>query len=167
MASLKQTERYHRNRRKIPKIILSKTGKKEIIFGAKASNKQLPLFLNVRTRDFDIYSSTPKKDALELERALDKDFGGNFFRTEAAEHKGTFKVISNITGNTRADFSKKPKNVPFKVINGKKYVTLDYIKSSIRKTLRDPIAEFRHVKEKDRLKRILLKEKLKRKMKRK
>jgi len=99
-------------KRKISKVVLSKTGNKEIIYGARALNKRFPPFLDKHTTDFDIFSPTPKKDAKETEKALDKSFGGNYFYVELAKHPGTFKVKSRINKEGYADYTKPTQEIP-------------------------------------------------------
>lgn len=158
---LKKTEHFHRQKQKIPSIILSKVDDKEIIYGARALNKRFPSFLDRHTEDYDIFSTHPKKDAREAERALDKSFGGDFFAVKKALHPGTFKIIAHANKQGYADYTKPDKMIPFDRIGGKKYVKLDYVKKTIRKTLADPESKYRHDKDRDALERILIYEKLK------
>jgi len=157
--TLKRTRTFHRKKKNIPKIILKRTGKNEVIYGARAVNKHLPSYLRVYTEDYDIFAKNPKTEAREVERALDKHFGGNFFKVEPARNLGTFRVKSRVDGRVYADYSLTPKKLDFKKIGGKNYVTIAYIKKKNRATLRNPKAKFRHPKDRDALNRILLKEK--------
>ncbi len=159
---LKKTEHFHRQKHKIPNIILSKVDDKEIIYGARALNKRFPSFLDRHTEDYDIFSTHPHKDAKEAERALDKSFGGNFFAVKKALHPGTFRVIAHANKQGYADYTKPDKVIPFARIGGKKYVKLSMVKQTIRKTLVDPESAYRHDKDRDALSRILIYENLKR-----
>lgn len=159
--TLKQVEYFHRNKSKIPTVILKKTGKKEIIYGARALNKHFPKFLDKPTQDFDIFSPTPKKDAKEAEKALDKKFKGDYFYVEPAKHEGTWKVKSKINNEGYADYTKPDKKIPSRKIGKHRYVRLDYVKKHIKKTLKDPEAKYRHDKDKDALNRIKVYERLK------
>ena len=94
----KHTDKFYRKRKRIDKIVKSKIDKHEVIYGARAINKQVPPHLRRPTTDFDIFSKTPKKDAREVERALDRRFGGDFFFVEPAKHRGTWKVKAHATG---------------------------------------------------------------------
>lgn len=161
MVTIKKVNRFYRNKESIPKIILSKTDKHEIIYGARAINKQVPKHLRKHTEDYDIYSKTPRRDARQTERALDKKFGGDFFSVKPAVHPGTYRVNSNINKVTYADYTDYKDKIPFKTIQGKKYVDLEYIKKGIRKTLKDDTAKFRHEKDRDALRRIQAGEKAK------
>lgn len=163
--TLKQIEHFHRNKRKIPSIILSKTEAHEVIYGARALNKYLPKFLDKPTEDYDIYSRTPKKDARQIERALDKSFGGDFFFTEPALHKGTYRVKDRVRKSGVADYTKPKKKIPSKRIGGKNYEKLSHIKKHIKKTLKDKEAKYRHDKDRDALNRINIYERLKRRRK--
>jgi len=160
-SNLKRVEHFHKYKKKIPKIVLSKTGKKEIIYGARALNKRFPPFLDKHTTDFDIFSPMPKKDAEETERALDKSFGGDFFFVEPAKHPGTFKVKSRINKEGYADYTKPDTKIPSDKIGKHRYVKLAYVKKHIKKTLKDPEAKFRHDKDRDALNRIRIYEQLK------
>jgi len=161
MTSLKYTEKFHRGKERIPGVVLSRTDKHEIIHGERAISKRLPSHLRRPTTDYDIYSGTPKKDARETERALDKKFGFNAFRTEEGQHEGTYKVKSNVNGETYADYTKPEKKIPSSLIAGKRYATLGYFKKHIRKTLKDKEAAFRHEKDRDALNRIRIHERKK------
>ena len=163
---LNKVNQYYSKKKSIRKIVLKNVGKDEIIYGQSALNRQLPKKLRVHTEDYDIFAKNPREEAKQLEKALDKHFSGNYFTTKPAIHKGTFKVISKIDGKTYADYTLLKKKTPYKIINGKKYVTLEYIKRDKIKILKDPEAKFRHAKEKDALNRLLLAERLKRQRKR-
>ena len=161
MPTLKQVEHFHRRKKKIPNIVLSVTDKNEIIYGARALNKQLPSYLNKPTEDYDIFSPTPKKDAMQTEKALDNHFGGDYFYVEPAKHEGTWKVKSKINKEGYVDYTKPENKIPFRMIGGKKYVKLDYVKAHIKKTLKDKEAKYRHDKDRDALNRIRVYENLK------
>ena len=161
MATLKQVEHFHKNKHKIPKVVLSQTDNHEIIYGARALNKHFPKFLEKPTVDFDIFSDTPKKDADETEKALDKTFGGDYFFVEPAQHEGTYKVKSKINKEGYVDYTKPDKKIPSRKIGKHRYVKLSYVKKHILKTLKDKEAKYRHDKDRDALNRIKVYEKLK------
>jgi len=161
-SKLQKTEHFHRHKHRIPGIILGAVDDREIIYGARALNKRFPHYLDRHTEDFDIFTSHPRKDALQTERRLDKAFGGDFFFVKQAVHPGTWKVKDNVTGETRADYTKPDKVIPFNRIGGRKYVTLSFVKSHIRKTLKDPDAKYRWERDRDALNRILIFEKMRR-----
>ena len=161
MDKLKTTNVFYTKKKEIRKIILSDVDNNEIIYGQSAINKQLPRKLRVYTEDYDIFSTNPRQEARQVERALDKYFGGNYFKVKPAIHKGTFRVVSLIDGKVYADYTKLRSPVPYRIINGKKYITLDYAKKDKLKILRNPKAKYRHKKDRDALNRIRLGEKLK------
>ena len=145
-------------KRQIPSIILSRTQKHEIIHGQQAVNAQISHHLHKQTTDYDIFTRTPKKDARETERALDKRFGFDAFKVEEGKHSGTWKVKSKVNGETYADYTKPEKKIKTSNKFGKTYASLDYFKKHIKKTLRDPEAKFRHPKDKDTYNRIRIHE---------
>jgi len=106
---LSKSERFHRQKPKISRTILSKVDDKEIIYGARALNKRFPPFLDKHTTDFDIFSTHPKKDAKEAEKALDKAFGGDHFYVEKAQHPGTWKIKAHANKEGYADYTKPDK----------------------------------------------------------
>ena len=165
--TLKQTEKFHRKKKSIREIVLSKTDPHEVIYGAVAINKRLPKFLRVPTSDIDILTPTPKIDAIEVEMALDRRFGGDFFEIAPAIHPDTVRVRSRIDGNVYVDYTYADKKPPHDRIRGKNYVKVPYIKRLIKKTLGDPESKFRHKKDHDALNRIKISEKISRKRARK
>lgn len=153
------TKRFHEKKSIIENIIIGKMDKHETIYGAQALNRHLPSHLDVHTRDFDIFTPTPTKDARETEKALDKEFGGNFFFIIQAEHPGTIKVKAYATDETYADYTKPDKKIPSVLREGLKVVPLSFIKKSLKRTLADPEQIFRHPKDLDALNRIKVFEK--------
>ena len=161
MTNLDKVERFHRMKGRIKEVILRTIREKEIIHGEQAVAVRLPSHLQRHTRDYDVFSDTPKKDAIEAEEELDEEFGGDFFEVTPAEHPGTHKVRSKIDGRTYADFSEHPeKEVPSEVVQGKNYVTLAFIKKRLRAILKEKEKEFRHAKDRDTLNRIKIYERI-------
>jgi len=134
----------------------------EIMRGARAMNKQLAYgFLERGTSDFDLFSKTPRKSALELERELDKLSGGDFYYVKPAKHKGTFRVMDK--GNDLesehddiviADYTKQPKKVKIIDIGGLSHVHISERIKDIKTTLLNPEAAHRHFKDRSDLERI-------------
>ena len=160
MLTIEQIKEYHRRKGGVRKVILSKTGNKEIIYGQVALNKHFPPFLDKHTDDVDIFSPTPQKDAGQTERALDKHMGFNAFETEAAQHPGTWKVRSRVTRSGIADYTQPTEKIPSKRIGKHRYVQVGYVKQHIKKTLKDPEAKFRHDKDRAVLDKIRVYESL-------
>ena len=96
---------------------------------------------------------------------MDKSFKGDFFFIEQAKHKGTYKLKDRLRKKTIIDYTKQKGKIPSRIIEGKKYVSLDYIKKHIRKILKDKKSKYRWDKDRDTLNRILVYEKLKQKRK--
>ncbi len=153
---LKKVKNFYIKKPIISSVVQSKINRDEIVYGAQAINKQLPIYLHKPTIDYDIFTSNPKREAKELEVALDCSFGGDYFHVIPAKHKGTFKVISKVDGETIADFTQPKEHIPYKVIAGVKYIDLDYVIQHIKKTLKDKKAKYRWEKDKDTLNRIKL-----------
>ncbi len=155
----KQKLEYYGNPQLAKQLILQDAQEDgHIVFGAQASNAQLPPHLRKHTEDVDIFTKKSKKEAEQMEKKLDKAYGGDFFRVEKAKHKGTHKVKSNVTNRTVADYSSQGKKPNFKKILGVKYADLQSIKRKIGKTLRDEASSFRHDKDRETLQRIKLHE---------
>jgi len=155
----KQKLKYYQDKGIVPNLILQDASEdKHIIHGARAINAQVSVPLRKHTEDYDIYTKKAKKEALEMEKKLDKKFGGDYFRTEQAKHKNTWKVKSNVTNKTVVDYTGQGKKPTSKNILGNRYATLKAIKSKIHKTLRDEAQEFRHDKDRETLQRIKLHE---------
>jgi len=160
--SLKQAKEYYKDGTgKIDSTIKKKlkTDDDLILYGAQAVNMQLPKYLHTPTEDWDITTeSNPETEAKDIERALDKRYGHNYFEVIPAVHKGTYRVRSIMTGDIVADISISDKDVPYKSINGIKVATLDYQVSNILKSLSDKESQFRHTKDLETLQRILIDE---------
>lgn len=139
----------------------------EIVYGARSVNVRLPDFLQKYTEDWDIYSKNAEQTAKEIEKDLDKYFGGNYFEVKPAKHEGTFKVISRVTERGVADITLPEKVIKYDTIRGIKYATLDEQVINIKKTLADPASQFRHRKDRETLQRIKLSKKIKKTKKRK
>lgn len=151
---LKTTENYHKNKSKIPRVVLSVTEKHEIIHGEQAVKKQVPGFLKRHTGDFDIFSKSPMIDAQETEEALDKAFGHDAFFVSPGKHIGTARVISRATGEAVVDYTKPPKGISSKKIDGHRYASLTHMEQQAMRTLNDPMSAHRHSKDRDTVNRI-------------
>lgn len=161
---LRRVEEFHRRKAIIEQKILSTVGRKEIIYGERALEVRLPEHLRRKTDDYDVYSPTPKKDAIQAEKELDKEFGGDYFRVEQAKHKGTWKVRSNINGKGYADFTKPKKKIPSETILNKRYITLKEERKARIRSLKRKEDAHRHSKDKDAINRIDIYKKRKRQM---
>ncbi len=169
--TLKQKERFLKNKRNVKKIILNEIRKdKAIIFGARSVNKQVPKHLQVHTEDFDVLvKGNPKALAKRIERRLDKKFKGNFYEVRPAQHPGTSKLINRLSGRGVVDTSKQEGKVSFVKRKGIRYARLRFQEKKIKQSLADPKSKFRHQKDRFTRDRIKLarehREKLKRRKK--
>lgn len=154
----KQKLAYYRNRARIDAIVLADARRdKHIIYGAKAINAQVPSFLQSYTEDFDIFSRTPKQDAYETERKLDAKFSGDAFSVKKGKYAGTWKVKSNVTKRTIADYTFPVEGaVPSVSRKGNKYARLSWIRSKLSKSIKDPRNAYRFEKDSEALQRIAL-----------
>jgi hypothetical protein len=148
----------YRGKKKANFIVLNDAKKeKHILHGNRAINKQLPNPLRTPTLDYDLFADNPKASALQVEKKLDKAFKGDFYAVKSGKHKGTFRVISNVTNQEIADYTKPSKKISYKIIDGLKVADLNYFRKHILQTLKDPEAKFRHPKDRETLQRINLK----------
>lgn len=159
--SNKEKLKYYQNKELGEKVILGDAKQdKHVIYGARAINKQLPSFLQSHTEDFDIFSKTPKADAYEAEKKLDKAFGGDFFKVAKAKYPNTWKVKSNVTGKTAVDYTYPGKQkVPSKNLGGNRYAKLSWMKKQIKRNLNNPKSSYRFEKDNEALQRIEIYEK--------
>lgn len=133
---------------------------KEIVYGARAMNRQLSRgFLARPTFDWDMYSKKPKKSARELEKSMDKLAGYDAFYTKPAIHAGTVKVMYTGVDEKRgtqddlgiADYSKPKRKIKTVNIHGLKYAHISERIKDANTSLRDKESKFRHQKDRDDL----------------
>lgn len=155
-SNLLRLDSYYKNKGLIDATILSHVRRdRSIIYGARALNYHTPPHLDKHTDDYDVYSKKPKKSARELEKDLDKKFGGDFFVVKPARYKQTVKVKSKVTGKTVADFTKPEQKVPFETsFEGVNYAKLEYLERKLKRIIADPSKRFRHKKDLEALRRI-------------
>ena len=153
---LKKIKRYLLLKRMIPKIVRRTIGNNnnEIIQGERAVEIQVPDKYKRPTQDYDAYSSDPYNSAKETETELDWEFGGDYFHVKPAKHKGTYKVVSKIDGESYADYTKPSESTPNIKIGDTRYTTLRFELQKAIRTLNNKKYYYRHAKEKDKIKRI-------------
>jgi hypothetical protein len=157
MLEQKKVLSYYKKRPLLGRAILGQIkGSKNVVYGARSINAQVPKYLEKHTEDWDVFSAKPKQEAMRLEKKLDKKFGGDYFYVEPAEHKGTFKVRSRVTRSGVADFTKPEKKVDYKTVRGVRNASLEWTKNHIKQTLKDKESEFRWDKDREALQRINL-----------
>jgi len=136
----------------IRSAILNLAQKKgQVVYGARAVNPQLPVYLQEKTSDYDILTKKPKKSAQDLVNEL-KKYSSYDIKLEKAKHPGTYKV--KVNDKTVADYTQirgKPKT---KLILGVKYKDLSSIKKSIQRSVRKPENVYRREKDLTTLEKI-------------
>ena len=158
----KQNEKFYRNQSKIKQKILENARRRgHIVHGARALNKQFPPFLDTPTDDYDLFSDTPRDTARRVERKLDKEFGGDFFGVKKGKSPTTYKIKSNVTNRTVADYTKPKRPIPNKKIGGVRYASTEHFKRQAKESLANPENEFRHDKDREQLTRIEIFENIK------
>lgn len=134
------------------KILELAQKKGQVIYGARAVNKQLPVNLRRKTKDYDIYTKKPKMAAEELASELNKEFDTDEFKVEPARYSKTFKVKRN--NEAIADYTLTTKKPKTKNDFGVKYADIEYQKKKIKKILKDEKNSYRFDKDLDTLQRI-------------
>lgn len=152
--SLQERNIFHKKKHRIMKEVYSILDDDETLHGARALNVRFPTHLDRHTRDADIFTPTPYKEMREAEKRVDTMMGFDAMYGEQAEHHGTWKLKAHATGETYADFTQAPENLPREKIRGFFYPTISYIENSLKRTLADPTAGYRHAKDQDALGRI-------------
>jgi len=142
----------------------------DIIYGARAMNKQLSPFLRRPTEDFDIYSKTPKKRAKKMERVLNKSIKSDDYYVKPAIHKGTWKVMDKGADKKKGtkddygviDYTKPERKIKTIIYHGINYARLSERKKDANRSLKDKMFFFRHEKDRKDLHRIKIQRKIRR-----
>jgi hypothetical protein len=142
-----QSERYDKSL--VDKTIEDETRRKQwIVHGAKALNKQVTPEFQRRTKDWDLFSESPKQSSLHLERqietAIQKDIFDQAEIPLTASSEIVYRIVLKSTGEEIVDFMKTPnhKNL-YTVIGGIRYETLEHAKEMHEKVLANPIYSHR------------------------
>lgn len=154
-SDLERTKKFHNVKDRVPGIVRKFLRQDHVLYGGKAINRQVMPGLKTVSKDFDIFSKTPKEDAIALEKELDKQAGADVFSVEKANFPKTTKV-KNFRGETVADFTQMPPKIKSKLLSGLKVETIDSMIPKIRKTIRNPANAHRRLKDSDNLNRILI-----------
>lgn len=159
LSEIQKRKLFKRNKKIINRVVRNFLAKNKvgIVHGTRATNAQLPRKLNRKTQDWDIFVKNPKLRAEMLERALDKKYRGDFFRTK----KGTgspgikvWKVKDNINNESFVDFATPNRNIPSIPKRGVQFATLKDQQKKAQQNVKDPELKFRRAKDRDLLKRI-------------
>jgi hypothetical protein len=113
------------------KIVRSQSVKdKVVIYGAQAVNALVGPMHTRPTNDFDVYSHTPKKHSIHLERSIDNHVKADVSHVEEVTFKGPDGKLGRMyrvklkNFDTVADYNKMPSSVKFIVKNGVRYENL-------------------------------------------
>ena len=118
----------------------------DIIYGARALNKQLPKDLQRPTDDYDIWSKQAKEHCDKLEDHLDECVGCDLFSEEqldVGKGKKVYRIRTNPTGKQEVDYSHPPKDYRYKTIGGIKYQDIEHQEKRLREMAKDPRLAFR------------------------
>lgn len=161
MIGLDEAEKFYRKglkpAHKVIRRYLKKKKKRAVVHGSRAINAYLPSHLDkplTERSDWDIFADNPRKVAKEIERRLDRRYGGDYFTVKPGKHRGTYKIICKVTKQEVADITVPDREIPYRRLRGLNYATLDYHVKKIKEILKNPEAKFRHKKEKETLQRI-------------
>lgn len=136
---------------------------KVVIYGGTAVNALLKPIYKRNTSDIDVYSPTPKKHAIDLEKSIDEYMKHDISHVEEVSFtndKGISGKMYRVALNsfsTLADYNKKPSNLKVVKKNGVLYEDLGSAKKKYEKMLRED-NETRIVKANQDLDRIGLHE---------
>jgi hypothetical protein len=154
------------NQWRIPNIILREARKKkQIVYGARAMNIQVPMFFNRPTFDYDVFTKKPKQTAHQMQLLLDKEISGgrDEFYSKRAKHEGTHKVMHKGKDGRKGtkddfnivDYTRMPRTkVPVRIYYGVRYRSLPSMVRHRKKILKDPESKYRHEKDKEDIERI-------------
>lgn len=149
----------------INKVVLGELQESDdlVIYGGRAINRQLPSYLRVSEKDWDIFATgdSAEDEARDMERALDERYGGNYFKVVPAKNPRTFRIVSKVSSKFVVDVTAPTEKVDFNTLKGINVATLDWHVRRIRKALRDKRNKYRWTKDKEVLQRIKLSGKLK------
>lgn len=151
-------------RREADRIILRDTKRdKNIIYGGKALNAQVIPQIRVPTLDYDIYTrKSPRAEARQMERKLDRKFRADLFETRRAIHPQTHRVVNKVTKRAVVDYTRMPKPQPEYVkVEGVRYIPLRRVEARRRRILRDRKSAFRHHKDREAVEVIEIDRRLK------
>lgn len=148
----------NRNRNIVNRVVRGFLAKRKvgIVHGTRATNAQLPRDLNRPTVDWDVFVKNPKKRARQLEKVLDKKFGGDFFKVKKGVGSPGIrvqKVVSNVTDESFIDFATPNRKVPSIPKRGVQFATLRDQVEKAKENIKKPELKFRRQKDLDLIRR--------------
>ena len=113
--------------------------KKRKIYGGTAINKYVPIYDQYEEPDYDVYTPSPKSDAIELGHFLFKN-GIKEVNISRGVTKGTYKVFAN--KQEAVDLSYCPQKmydlIPSKTIDGLEYTKPEFLKIDLLVAICNP-----------------------------
>jgi len=157
LSPVEKERRMAMNRNVINRVILNRLGKtKRIVHGARAQNAQLPRDLERKsTVDWDVFAKNPVKASVNMEKALDKKFRGDFFgiKEGATKRLNVMEVYSKVTGESFVDYSIPDRKVGWVAKRGIRYADLQDQVNRAKQNLKNPETQFRRDKDLSLVKR--------------
>lgn len=136
----------------INEVVLNQADKRDqVLFGARAYNKQSPDYLKKKTFDYDILTKKPKKSANEVAEILRRRLNKNVDVSKGS-HKGTFRV--KVNNEVVADYTQLKNKPKTKKIWGTNVRDIKSIKRNAQRLIKNPNTEYRREKDLDTLQRI-------------
>lgn len=150
---------FKRNRKVVNRVVRGFLAKNKvgIVHGTRATNAQLPRDLNRKTLDWDVFVKKPKLRAEQLERKLDKKFGGDFFKVKkglGSPGVKVYKIKSVITDEGFVDFASTKQKVPSISKRGVRFATLKHQVAKARENIKKPELKFRREKDLNLIRRV-------------
>ena len=136
----------------INEVVLSQAQKKgQVLYGARAYNKQSPTYLKKKTYDYDILTKSPKKAAKAtaeiLRRRLRKEV-----TVSKGQHKGTYRI--HLNGEQIIDYTQLKSKPKTKKVWGIEVRDIKSIKRNAVRLSRKKGTKYRREKDLDTLSRI-------------
>lgn len=129
----------------VEKPILNQSRRdKTVIYGCYAVNKLVNKHDKRDTYDFDVYSRTPRRHALEIEKSIDQGLGANVAYVEKTRYiegkkvKPLFRVKTHINDNVEADFNTMPGGVQYKTKKGVRFESLKHAEQKYNRMIDNP-----------------------------
>lgn len=159
-SEIEKRKLFKRNRNVVNRVIRGFLAKRKVgvVHGTRATNAQLPKGLQRETLDWDVFVKKPKKRAMQLERALDKKFRGDFFEVKRGVGSPgikVFKVKSTLTGEGFADFASTDNLPPSIAKRGVQFATLKQQVEKAKANVKNPSLKFRRAKDLDLIRRAM------------
>jgi len=147
LSQIEKAQRMKNNKKVVNRVVRGWLAKNKvgIVHGTRATNAQLPRKLERKTIDWDVFVKNPKKRAMQLEKVLDKKFGGDLFHVKKGSNVDlkVHKILSNIDYEGVVDFAISNREVPSVAKRGVRFATLKDQVRIAKETIQKPEARFR------------------------